>query len=38
MFVINQIVLLAMGVWMITALILPAIVVGIGFAYHARMR
>jgi hypothetical protein len=36
--VINQIVLLAMGVWSITALILPAIVIAIGFAYHSRMR
>jgi hypothetical protein len=38
MMVINQIVLLAMGVWMIKALILPAIVVGIGFAYFSRLR
>lgn len=37
-FVINQIVLLAMGVWSIMALIVPAIVVAIAFAYHARMR
>jgi len=38
MVVINQIVFLAMGVWTIMALILPAIVVGIGFAYFSRMR
>jgi hypothetical protein len=38
MVVINQVVLLAMGVWTIMALILPAIVVGIGFAYYSRMR
>jgi hypothetical protein len=38
MFVINQIVLLAMGVWTIMALILPAIVVAIGFTYFSRMR
>lgn len=38
MFVINQIVLLAMGVWSMTALVLPAIVIGIGFAYYGRMR
>ena len=38
MLVINQIVLLMMGVWTIMALILPAIVVGIGFAYYSRMR
>jgi hypothetical protein len=36
--VINQIVLLMMGVWSIMALILPAIVIGIGFAYFSRMR
>ena len=36
--VINQIVFVTMGVWNIMALIIPAIVVGIGFAYHARMR
>jgi hypothetical protein len=36
--VINQIVLLAMGVWSIMALVLPAIVIGIGFAYVSRMR
>jgi hypothetical protein len=38
MFVINQIVLLAMGVWTIMAVILPAIVIAIGFVYHSRMR
>jgi hypothetical protein len=38
MFVINQILLLAIGVWSVSALILPAIVVGIGFAYFSRMR
>ena len=38
MLVINQVVLLMMGVWTIMALILPAIVVGIGFAYYSRMR
>jgi hypothetical protein len=38
MLVINQIVFVVMGVWTIMALVLPAIVVGIGFAYHARMR
>jgi len=37
-FVINQVVLLAMGVWSIMALIIPAIVVGIGFYYFSRMR
>ncbi|HEU0218542.1 MAG TPA: hypothetical protein VFQ90_17940 [Stellaceae bacterium] len=37
MFVVNQILLLAMGVWTSSALILPAIVVGIGFAYASRM-
>jgi hypothetical protein len=38
MFVVNQILLLTMGVWSISALILPAIVVGVGFAYFSRMR
>jgi len=38
MFVVNQILLLAMGVWTISALILPAIVVATGFAYASRMR
>lgn len=38
MVVITQIVLLAMGAWSIFALIIPAIVVGIGFAYSSRMR
>jgi hypothetical protein len=38
MMVVNQVVLLAMGVWTIMALILPAIVVAIGFAYVSRMR
>src|SRR5277367_6366623 len=38
MAVINQIVLLATGIWTIMALILPAIAVAIGFAYYARMR
>lgn len=38
MVVINQVVLLAMGVWNIMALLIPAIVVGIGFYYHERMR
>jgi hypothetical protein len=38
MVVLNQVVLLAMGVWNIMALLIPAIVVAIGFAYHARMR
>jgi hypothetical protein len=37
MFVLNQIVFLAMGVWTIMALIIPAIVVGIGFYYSSRM-
>jgi hypothetical protein len=38
MFVINQIVLLTMGVWTIMSVILPAIAMGIGFAYFSRMR
>ena len=38
MMVVNQVVLLAMGVWTIMALILPAIVVAVGFAYVSRMR
>jgi hypothetical protein len=37
-FVINQIVLLTMGVWSIFALIIPGIVVGIGFYYQSHMR
>jgi hypothetical protein len=38
MFVVNQIILLAMGIWTISALILPAIVLAIGFYYLSRMR
>lgn len=37
MFVVNQIVLLAGGLWSITALIIPLIVVAIGFTYFNRM-
>ena len=35
---INQIVLLAMGVWNIFALILPGIVIAISFSYLSRMK
>jgi hypothetical protein len=38
MFVANQVVLVTMGLWTINALILPAIVIGIGFYYFPRMR
>jgi hypothetical protein len=38
MVVVTQVVFLAMGVWNILALIIPAIVVAIGFAYVSRMR
>ena len=38
MFVANQILLLAMGIWTISALILPAIVVVVGIVYFPRMR
>jgi hypothetical protein len=38
MFVVNQIVLFAMGLWSISVLILPVIVIAIGFAYFSRMR
>ena len=35
---VNQIIMLAMDVWSIFSLILPAIVIGIGIAYFSRMR
>jgi hypothetical protein len=38
MFVVNQVVLLMMGVWSLLALIIPAVVVGIGFYYYSRFR
>ena len=37
LFVLNQIILLAMGVWTVMALILPAIVVGIALSYVKKM-
>ena len=36
--VLNQVVLMAMGVWTIFALVIPAIVIAIGFAYISKMR
>ena len=36
--VLNQIVLMAMGVWSIFALLIPAIVIAIGFTYLSRMK
>jgi hypothetical protein len=36
--VLNQVVLMAMGVWTIFALLIPAIVIAIGFAYISKMR
>ena len=38
MFVVNQVVMILMGVWTIQGLLLPAIVVVIAFAYLPRMR
>ena len=38
MFVINQVVMLAMGVWTIIALVIPLIVVVIACVYLSRMR
>src|SRR5215475_9370731 len=38
MFVVNQAVMILMGVWTIQGLLLPAIVVVIAFAYLPRMR
>jgi hypothetical protein len=38
MFVVNQVVMIVMGIWTILALLLPAIVVVIAFAYLPRMR
>jgi hypothetical protein len=38
MFVINQVVMMAMGVWTIPALLIPAIVIGIAFIYLPQMR
>jgi hypothetical protein len=38
MFVVNQVVLIVMGIWTIPALLLPAIVVVIAFTYLPRMR
>ena len=34
----NQIVMLAMGVWSILALLIPGIVIAIGFTYLSKMR
>lgn len=36
--VLNQIVLMAMGVWNIFALLIPAIVIAIGFTYLSKMK
>ncbi|MEY2498614.1 MAG: hypothetical protein QOD12_2170 [Verrucomicrobiota bacterium] len=36
--VVNQVVLMAMGVWNIFALVIPAIVIAIAFAYISKMR
>jgi len=36
--VVNQIVLMAMGVWTILALLIPAVVIAIGFAYLSKMK
>jgi hypothetical protein len=36
--VLNQVVLFSMGVWSIFALVIPAIVIAIGFAYLSRMK
>jgi hypothetical protein len=37
MIVINQVVMLAMGVWNVMAIIIPGIVIAIGFSYFSRM-
>jgi hypothetical protein len=36
--ILNQCVLMAMGVWTILALIIPAVVIAIGFAYLSKMK
>jgi hypothetical protein len=36
--VLNQVVLFAMGVWSVFALLIPAIVIAIGFTYLSRMK
>jgi hypothetical protein len=36
--VVNQVVLIALGLWSIRSLMIPVIVVVIGFAYLPRMR
>ncbi len=37
LFVLNQIVLLVMGLWSVGALVIPAIVIAIGFANYSKM-
>lgn len=36
--ILNQVIMMAMGVWNIFALLLPAIVIAIGFTYLSRMK
>lgn len=36
--ILNQVVMMAMGIWNIFALLIPAIVIAIGFTYLSRMK